>query len=248
MSKDGNGKEMPDNLRSLHFGEELLREKAMAFLTEAPHQRLHLDVIVQVMNLLDLYRQFETDDEDLKALQALGIRCFNALGASMKLILSGYSQAAALLLRDVLETSFLFDLMGSDHGQIAKWRLATRRDRMREFSALKVREQLDKRDGFAGLKRAEHYQLLSELAGHASMTSLAMLRPQGMDIQIGPFIDPTVLEAVLSEMGKIVVHLGDIATRIVPKHWSSVMIVCADYDKARRAWIDHFYSVDPNSV
>lgn len=38
------------------------------------------------------------DDEDLKVIQVLGIRIFNAFAASLKLALSGYSQNSAIRL------------------------------------------------------------------------------------------------------------------------------------------------------
>ena len=92
---------LPDNFVRLHSGEELLRTKAIQSLRD-DKLRLHADVIQQAMNMADGIRQFDTRDEDLKLIQMLGIRVFNAFGAALKLCFSGYYQNAALILRDIL--------------------------------------------------------------------------------------------------------------------------------------------------
>ena len=56
------------------------------------------------MDLADIFRQFDTSDEDLKVAQVLGMRTFNAFGVSPKLAPSGYHQNSVIL-RDVLEPS-----------------------------------------------------------------------------------------------------------------------------------------------
>ncbi|WP_346913154.1 hypothetical protein [uncultured Roseibium sp.] len=98
---------IPANLANLHCGEEQLREKALGIIAGDERLRLHLAIVEAAMDLADIFRQFDTSDEDLKVAQVLGMRTFNALGASLKLALSGYHQNSALILRDVLETVFL---------------------------------------------------------------------------------------------------------------------------------------------
>ena len=93
------------NLARLHAGEEELREKALGMIAADDRLGLHLAVTEAAMDLADILRQFQTADEDLKVVQILGMRTFNAFGASIKLALSGYSQNSALILRDVLETT-----------------------------------------------------------------------------------------------------------------------------------------------
>lgn len=158
------------------------------------------------MDLADILRQFKTDDEDLKLVQILGMRTFNAFGASLKLALSEYTQNSALIMRDVLETVFLLDLFQSHRTLIQSWRFADKKTRMKDFRPIKVRIALDSRDGFMSRKREEMYELLSELAGHPTMKSAWMMRPQkDGDVVIGPFVESTMLEAVLSETGRLAV-------------------------------------------
>lgn len=101
---------IPPNLARLHAGEEFLRSKAIGLVTTDERLKLlHVAITEAAMDLADVLRKFNTSDEDLKVLQLLGIRAFNAFGASVGLALLGYSQNSALILRDVLETVFLID-------------------------------------------------------------------------------------------------------------------------------------------
>jgi hypothetical protein len=125
---------------------------------------LHLIVVELAMDLADVLRKFPTDDEDLKVAQILGMRTFNAFASSLKLALSGYMQNSALVLRDILETIFLLDLFRGQPLLIKEWRFADKKRIREKFSPVKVREALDKRYGHTAKKRAEIYQLFSELA------------------------------------------------------------------------------------
>lgn len=231
---------LPDNLACLHEGEQFLRGKSIEALQDA-RLRLHADIIEQAMNMVDGLRQFPTDDEDLKLIQALGIRTFNAFGSAIKLCLSGYYQNASLIMRDVLETTFLLDLFRGDRTLIAKWRMADKATRLKEFAPVKVRTRLNDRDGFTERKRAAMYEMFSELAGHATMASIAMLRPKGMDIQIGPFFDATALEAVLSEMGRLAVQLGEQVDAFMPEPQGRVLQLRLGFASAKLEWVNTFY-------
>lgn len=231
---------LTQNLARLHNGEEFLRIKTLEALADDKF-RLHTQMIEQAMNMADGLRQFETDDEDLKLIQVLGMRTFNAFGSAVKLCFSGYYQNAALILRDVLETAFLIDLFRGDRTLIVKWRMADRATRLKEFAPVKVRIRLDDRDGFTELKRAAMYEMFSELAGHATMPSIAMLRPNGMDAQIGPFFDPTALEAVLSESGRLAVQVGEQLDAFMPDPMGKAMALRYDFATTKMQWMGTFY-------
>jgi hypothetical protein len=138
------------------------------------------------------------------------MRTFNAFGASVKLALSGYSQNSALIMRNILETAFLIDHFAGDRSLIERWRCSDEKARMRDFSPVKIREALDARDGFTSKKRYETYKMFSELAGHPTMQSAFMMRPQrDGNAVVGPFMEATTLEAVISEMGRLAVQAGE---------------------------------------
>jgi hypothetical protein len=233
--------DIPENLTRLHEGEEFFRIKALNTLRNE-NLRLHVDLIVQAMNMIDVFRQLETDDEDLKLIQILGIRIFNAFGASLKLCLSGYYQNAAPILRDILETVFLLDLFSGDRLQIAKWRMADKRTRYKDFKPVRVRTLLDERYGHTTLKRAELYEMFSELAGHPSMQGFSMLRPAGMDAQIGPFFDARMFKAVLSEAGRLAVQVGEHLDVFMPDSDDAAVNARYDFALVKKRWVDTFYS------
>jgi hypothetical protein len=230
---------LPENLNRLHAGEEVLRTKAISVVHSNAPLLLHFQVAECAMDLLDVMRQFDTEDEDIKVVQMLGMRLFNAFASSIKLMLSGYSQTSAMVLRDILETVFLLDYFKTNREAITRWRSADKQMRLREFRPIRVREALDERDGFTQKKRAQIYDMFSELAGHPSMQSVAMLRPKGMDARNGPFIDPTALEAIVSEMGRLAVQVGEVMDTFFPPAWHDETRLAFSNAKAR--WIEEFY-------
>lgn len=235
-------KPLPDNLESLHAQEEQLRERALALLEQEAKLALHIAVVEQAMDLGDLLRQFPTADEDLRVIQILGMRMFNAFGASLKLALSGYFQNSALLMRDILETVFLIDLFDGDRTLIAKWRFADRKTLREDFSPAAVRKALDARYGHTSKRREEMYRLFSELAGHPTMKSAWMMRPQkDGDAVIGPFMERTSLEAVLSEMGRIAVQAGQHLVAFLPRDWEPGFGPRMAFVEVTKQWFATFY-------
>lgn len=236
---------LPQNFSLLHRGEEDLRGKSIEAIERDPKLLLHFRITERAMDVLDVFRQYPTTDEDFKVVLMLNLRTFNALASSVKLMLSGYYLFSAAILRDLLETAFLLDLFRTDAAAITTWRNADRRRRMKEFGPIKVREKLDARDGVTSMKRAKLYEQFSELAGHATMLSVAMLRPKGMDALNTPFVDPTALEAVSSEMGRIAVQVGEIAVAMARTNNEAFVLRFADtatsFVDCKGEWMDRFY-------
>ena len=204
--------------------------------------QLHLAIIEAAMDLADLLRRLDTSDEDLKAIIMLGMRTFNAFGASLKLALSGYSQNSAVILRDVMETVFLIDYFASDRTLIERWRFADKKARLKDFAPVKVREALDLRDGSAGKIRFEIYEMFSELAAHSNMRSVLMMRPMpGRDAVIGPFMEPTTLDAVLFEMGRLAIRVGETLSLFFSADLSIEIPSRLAFAKLKQQWIATFY-------
>ena len=233
---------IPDNLRSLHEQEEFLRDRALEFVAGDARLALHVRMVENAMDLGDLLRQVPTEDEDMKVIQVLGMRTFNAFGASLKLALSGYGQNSTLIMRDILETVFLLSLFRGDRTLIECWRCADNKTRRRDFSPAAVRKALDKRDGFEGRKREEIYRLFSELAAHPTMMSVYMMRPQkDGDAVIGPFVEVSSLQAVLSEMGRLAVQVGEDLDEFFPETWADARPARKDYARGRLEWLATFF-------
>ncbi|MGF1628698.1 MAG: hypothetical protein ACFCUT_04455 [Kiloniellaceae bacterium] len=181
----------------------------------------------------------------------LGIRTFNAFGASLKLALSGYVQNSALIQRDVLETVFLLSLFGGDRSLIEAWRTSDKKERMKRFSPIRVREALDERDGHTGKKRAEIYEMFSELAGHPNMKSIYMLRPQkDGDAVIGPFMEVTSLQAVIAETGQLSVQVGEALDQFFPAKQDATVASRFAFAMTKKRWMKIFYpsSDAPKSI
>ena len=235
-----------NNLRSLHGQEEFLREKALELVAADGRLALHARVVENAMDLAYFLRQVPTEAEDMKVIHVLGMRTFNAFGASFKLALSGYMQNSALVMRDILETVFLLSLFSGDRILITRWRFADDRTRKRDFSPAAVRKALDERDGFEGRKREEIYRMFSELAAHPTMKSAYLMRPQkDGDAVIGPFIAADALEAVLSEMGRLAVQVGEVLDHFFPEKWADVLPAREDYARGRLEWFATFCPPKP---
>jgi hypothetical protein len=237
---------IPQNLASLHREEERFREIARTMIAADDRLQLHLAVTEAAMDLADMLRKFATSDENLKVAQVLGMRTFNAFAASIKLTLSGYHQNSALILRDVLETAFLLDLFAGNPSLIERWRRADKKARKKDFSPVKVREALDARDGFTAKKRFEMYELFSELAGHPNMKASWMMRPQkDGDAVIGPFMETTALEAVISEMGRLAIQVGEKLDRFFPVDRGMPSRV--GFAQLKQNWINTFHPTAANT-
>ncbi|WP_245313702.1 hypothetical protein [Bradyrhizobium elkanii] len=113
---------------------------------------------------------------------------------------------------------------------------------MKELSPVRVRQALDERDGFTSQKRFEMYELFSELAAHPNMKSSWMMRPQkDGDAVIGPFMEATALEAVLSEMGRLAVQVGEQLERFFPASWDQGMPSRVAFAELKQEWLKTFY-------
>src|SRR5690348_11741422 len=80
--------------------------------------------------------------------------------------LAGYYQKAFVHVRDILETYFLVDYLRSNPAKVAIWKKADKRQRAREFSPMRNRDELDKRSGYIEGARKAAYDLISENASH----------------------------------------------------------------------------------
>ncbi len=105
-----------------------------------------------------------------------------------------------------------------------------------------VRKILDDRGGFKGEKRGALYKLFSQLAGHPTMKSVFMMRPQkDVDAVIGPFHEARTLDAVLSEMGRLAVQAGEIQDVFFPGTWPNWLKERAAFAQVKGQWLNTFY-------
>lgn len=227
----------PDKLAFLHAGEEFLRSQSTDAIRNNARLSLHMEIVESAMDVLHALCEVRTDDQDLKAIQVLSARQFNAYASATALLLKGYAQTSGMILRDILETVFLVDYFGTERVAIARWRAADRSTRLRDFKPVKIREALDARDGFTSKKRAQLYEMFSELAGHPSMAGVLMLGPRGGDLHVGPFFDVTALAAGLDEMGRLAVQSGEVTSVFLPSRENPYAVAFHD---AKMRWFAEF--------
>jgi hypothetical protein len=197
-----------DNLTSLYNHEEQLRASSLATITADAALSDHWNLVAEAMNAIWAFTHDHVHgSEDELALQLLGIRLFNAAGASIKLALSGYYQKAFDQVRDVIETSFLVDYLSTYPAEIDEWRRADQKKRMSQFGAARIRSALDKRDGYTSGERKRIYGIFSEYATHASYPGVTLMTtgPANM-AQVGPFFDEQKLRSWLGEMAMRLSH------------------------------------------
>lgn len=199
---------IPNNLRMLHRGEEELRTKTLVFVRQSQDLVDHLDLMERTMDILDMLRQHHDKSDDGKTIAQLGMRCFNSFAAAWKLTASGYYQAAIATLRDLIETSELVDYFYGAPEQIEMWRNADPKQLMREFGPSVIRKALDDRAGLGKSRREQIYKKFCTLGSHPTLNGFAMLRPDGMDAVIGPFLDMKLLRPVLEETGQLAARVG----------------------------------------
>jgi hypothetical protein len=184
-----------EGLLWLHRHEQDLRAKSLAAVQADEFISDHWAFLAEVMNAIYAFtHDHPHGSENELTLQYLGIRLFNAGGASIKLALSGYYQKAFHQLRDIIETHFLVDYLMTYPEKIDQWRRASEKERKGRFGPKAIRDALDKRDGFPSAGRKSPYDEISELASHATYSRIALMTTGPHSIaQVGPFFDKTKL-------------------------------------------------------
>lgn len=123
-----------DNLVSLHNQEEELRAKSLEAIKGDATLSDHWNLVAEAMNVIYAFTHDHIhESENELTLQYLGIRLFNAAGASVKLALSGYYQKAFQQVRDVIETHFLVDYLSTSPEKINEWRCEDKKKRIAQF-------------------------------------------------------------------------------------------------------------------
>ena len=162
----------------------------------------HIRLVHSALNTLHitLEKQPHQEKESLVILQ-LCARSFNTAGAALKLARSGFHQPAFAMIRDLLEVEFLADFFSRDQKHLQRWITLDSNLRKREFQPFKIRDTLDRLDGFTKQRRRAAYAQFSQYAAHADPDGFQIISPGNMT-QIGPFPSEGHLAAFLQETAK----------------------------------------------
>ena len=240
-----------DNLTSLHQHEEQLRARSLAAFEADAALSDHWNLVAEAMGAIYAFSHDHVhESENELTLQYLGIRLFNAAGASVKLALSGYYQKAFDQLRDVIETSFLVDYLSTHPEKIGEWWRADKKKRLSHFGPALIRNELDKRDGYTSGERKRIYGLISELASHASYLGISVMTTTGPDnmAQVGPFFDDKKLASWLGEMA---LRLSPAAMVLLPNPSGKdikLLMTQGHYLEVCQKWWSKYRGVKPQAV
>lgn len=211
---------------------------------------LHVNLIESAMNLLNYFSSHHiAKNHDSFTIQLLGTRLFNGIASSLKLLHSGYYQSSAMHMRDLLETVFLIYYFSKDTSKISEWRSCSDDERKRKFLPVKIREELDRIDGFTTGKRKEAYDLLCRLASHPhpdGFHMLASVQKDGKSTNFGCFFDKSGLVATLSELAKISLQVGNAYTVFFDAKNKECCEVKLNFVLSMNIWLEAFFKQKPN--
>ena len=199
-------------IHHLHKAEELVRTQNIDHIQSNEILSFHIHMIEKSMDLIDYFsRQYESENDEQKTIQILGLQIFNQSASALKLILSGYYHASISVKRSLLETMFLLDYFSTDNALIKEWNKNDKKTRKQggKFSPTEIRIKLDDRDGFENKKRHQHYERLCELGTHPTPTSFVMLKPipEG-DFYCGPFFAPIMTKGSIEELALVAIQIA----------------------------------------
>jgi hypothetical protein len=239
-----------DNLTSLHNHEEQLRSTSLATIEAGTPLSDHWDLVAEAMNAIYAFTHDHVHgSENELTLQYLGVRLFNAAGASVKLALSGYYQKAFDQVRDMIETCFLVDYLSTYPEKIDEWKHADKKKRISHFGPGFIRNALDKRDGYTSGARKKIYDLISELASHASYSgiSLTTTGPANM-AQVGPFFDEKKLATWLQEIAMRLSHAAVVLVSHPEGRDPTLLITRKHYLEVVNNWWSKYRGVKPQAA
>ena len=195
---------LPENFENLNKEENQIRTKLILYINGNENLKAYLDLICSsVCTLMNFNIQYKNNSEDELTIQSLGGRLLNSTLASLKLLLSGYYQSSAAIMRDIIETGFLIDFLTFKPEEIKPWRECTDKMKRKKFQPFNIRKALDERGGFTSRKREKKYKLLCEYGTHPTSRGFELMS-QNKLVKFGPFYDEEKLKALLEELYQIV--------------------------------------------
>jgi len=192
--------ELPDKLKNLAKGEEKIKNDSIVLLKSDAILDKRLTAYENAMDVVySLVKDHKNLNDDELTIQYIGIRLFNALAVSLRLMLSGYYQISFAIQRDIIEMYFLLDYFLYYPDRIAEWRNAANDERIKNYSPGKIRDILDRRDGLVNKKRDKKYKMFCEYSAHVSYAGNKLVAPKGLG-EIGPFFDEKYLKSCFADL------------------------------------------------
>lgn len=234
---------IPENLTLLHSHEEDLRAKSIALIEASEDLSLHVSMIELCMDMMQYVRTNTPEmNEDQVIVALIGASVFNSMASAFKLLLGGYYQSSGLQIRFIMESGWLLDYFKTDPKLVQEWKSTPEDKRQNVFRPGKIRDQLDKRDGFTKKKREAHYKRLCVLCGHPTFAGFAMLRPEpNADAHMGPFLVPDLLQGCIQELVQVSITTWQSFMCFFPPKTLSDYRARIHYIEKQNDWFKHVF-------
>lgn len=235
---------LPENLENLKKQEEKIRSNSILLINADSVLKDHIDIVYKSLNLLhDLTISYKNQTDDELTIQFLGIRLFNSIISSIKLLLDGYYQGSVIFQRDTLEVGFLLDYFLIFPEKVTAWKNSNKQDRFNKYRPSIIRKALDNRDGFQNKNRTKKYQIMCEYAAHASYPGFKLVAPKKL-VKMGPFIDLNYLKFLIQELSMNVPLFTIICLRHFKKLPSSFTQIQNDYQSKIEKWGHNYLNLE----
>jgi len=137
----------------------------------------------------------------------------------------------------VIETYFLLDYLSTYPEKIEEWKRADKKKRISHFGPAFIRNALNKRSGHTSGERKRIYDLISELASHASYSGISLTTTGAANMaQVGPFFDEKKLTTWLQEMAMRLSHAAVVLVSNPEGSDVKLLITRANYLEVVNKW------------
>lgn len=194
-----------------------IREQMLAWRHADKWQMKCMKFLSDTVDVLKAVAQLQYNGNDdaerhrLVIIQTLAIRLLNTIGAADEMLVQGYHQQVAILVRDIMECSFLLDLFSRKPEHLQPWIDLGTEAGKKVYSPIAVRILLEKMDGPEAAVRQRLYSFYSSHGTHPNAKGILFIAPNNA-VELGPFADPHHLIALTGDMTRLSVlaatHLG----------------------------------------
>lgn len=228
--------ELPEKLKSLNSEEERIQRESLLLLQGDKETSEELELLEGTLDAVFSAVVDEKQSEaDPLAIQMVGARLFNSVAVSLKLVLRGYYQGSFSIQRDVVEIAFLLRYFAHEPKMLERWRTCSSRERQRLFGPAKIRQALDKRNGFKNQKRDKFYQDFCEYAAHPTYSGMLLLAPTG-SVKLGPFLRREFLRQCLWELTRLATYAAVQLLAMLPADLLSTQQTQLAFIEKAKAW------------
>lgn len=239
---------LPALFEGLYFEEENIIKKSIEQIINNVSLKDQLDMLEESGKLIITFiSNYKANDDKELTYQIIGSRMFNSVVVSFKLLLSGYYQHSASIIRDVLESMYLLDYFSLYPEKVQEWKKCDEKKQKKEFSQVNIRTALDERDKLSNMKRLERYKLLCKIGTHPSYEGLMLIAPNN-NVIAGPFFHADYLKASLEETVQISTEAAIIFIELFKNQHPNIIKKVSCFFEKYKAWLLQYHGIELPSI